>query len=396
MTTATTERTPLTRAVAVKWLRSNLFDGVTSTTLTVVATALIGFVVYAILKFVFVDAEWEVIDVNRRLIFLGRYPSEAVWRIWPPLMLLFALGGLSYGLLGSASKRDMVWLALIVVFILGFLAEGLTAVLFAASCVIAVGLYVVGRWSQDRARLKALLKRIVIVGWLLIIPFTVVLIGTFGGVKPALWGGLLLNVLLAVIGIGVGLPLGIALALGRASSLPILKGVCTAIIEVTRGGPLVAWLFISRFVLPEFIPDALNPDPIVSAMFIVSLFTGAYIAEIVRGGLQAVDPGQPEAAHALGLSSFTITVFIVLPQAIKAVIPALISQMISLWKDTTLFSVLSFTDALGGAQAAIAQPAFIGRQQEALLFIALLFWSGSFGMSRLSQRFERVLGIGER
>ena len=131
-------------------------------------------------------------------------------------------------------------------------------------------------------------------------------------------------------------------------------------------------------------------------MIIVSLFTGAYIAEIVRGGLQAVDPGQAEAAHALGLSSVNITVFIVLPQAIKAVIPALISQMISLWKDTTLFSVLSFTDALGGAQAAIAQPAFIGRQQEALMFIALLFWSGSFGMSRLSQRFKRVLGIGER
>jgi general L-amino acid transport system permease protein len=176
----------------------------------------------------------------------------------------------------------------------------------------------------------------------------------------------------------------------------VLKVVATAIIEITRGGPLVAWLFISRFVLPEFFPDSLQVDPIISAMIIVSLFTGAYIAEIVRGGLQSLDPGQAEAAHALGLSTFNVTVFIVLPQAIRAVIPALISQMISLWKDTTLFTVLSFTDALGGAQAAIAQPAFTGRSQEALFFIALLFWSGSLGMSRLSQRFEKALGLGER
>jgi general L-amino acid transport system permease protein len=125
-------------------------------------------------------------------------------------------------------------------------------------------------------------------------------------------------------------------------------------------------------VLPEFIPDALEPHPIVSAMVTVSLFTGAYVAEIVRGGFQSVHPGQAEAAHALGLSNFNITVFIVLPQAIKAVIPALISQMISLWKDTTLFSVLSFTYALGGAQAAVAQPAFIGQRGVDVYRFALL------------------------
>jgi general L-amino acid transport system permease protein len=396
MTTTTPEKTPMTVATATKWLRSNLFDGVSSSLLTLITAAILGSIIYGLLKFVFLDAEWAVIDVNKRLIFLGRYPSAEVWRVWPPLMLLFALGGLSYGLLAAASRRDILWLSVIIVFIPAFLAKGQTGVLFAAAVALAIALYFLGRWSQDRPQLKSRIRRLVIVGWFLIIPFAVIIIASFGGVRPALWGGLLLNVLLAVIGIGVGLPLGILLALGRASSLPALKWVSTAIIEITRGGPLVAWLFISRFVFPEFIPEAINPDPIVSAMIIVSLFTGAYIAEIVRGGLQSVDPGQAEAAHALGLSSVTITVFIVLPQAIKAVIPALISQMISLWKDTTLFSVLSFTDALGGAQAAIAQPAFIGRQQEALLFIALLFWSGSLGMSRLSNRFERTLGIGER
>ncbi len=396
MTSATSDTTRFSAHNARLWLRSNLFNGATNTTLTLVTTVILGFVVYATLKFIFVDADWEVVDVNRRLIFLGRYPSEDVWRIWPPIMLVFALGGASYGLLARTSRRDLVWLAVIVIFILAFLAEGLIAILFVIAALLAIGSYNAARWSQERPKIYGTLKRVTISGWFLIIPFTVILIAAFGGVKPALWGGLLLNVLLAVIGIGIGLPLGILLALGRASSLPVLKIVCTTIIEITRGGPLVAWLFISRFVLPEFIPDALEPDPIVSAMVIVSLFTGAYVAEIVRGGLQSVHPGQAEAAHALGLSNFNITVFIVLPQAIKAVIPALISQMISLWKDTTLFSVLSFTDALGGAQAAVAQPAFIGRQQEVLLFIALLFWSGSLGMSRLSQRFERALGIGSR
>ena len=233
-------------------------------------------------------------------------------------------------------------------------------------------------------------------GWLILVPFTIIIITAFDGVEPALWGGLMLNILLATFGIGFGLPLGILLALGRSSSLPVLKWFSTVLIEITRGGPLVAWLFIARFVLPTFLPDILNTDVIVNAIIIVILFTGAYIAEIVRGGLQSVDPGQKEAAEALGLSSFNVTVFIVLPQALKAVIPALVGQMISLWKDTTLFSILSFTDALGGGKAAYSQAQFIGRQKEVLIFIALIFWAGSFGMGRISRRLEKYMGVGER
>ena len=378
------------------WLRNNLFKGAANSVLTVVVATTALLLLYTVVKFVSIDADWTIIDVNRRLIFLGRYPQGEEWRVWPPLFLVFGLGGLSWGLLAQASRRDLIWLAIIVAFILGFLAKGGVAALCAGAVLFAIAAYRTGRLAEDRPRLRARLRKISIYGWFLLIPFTIAVIAAFGGVRPALWGGLLLNVLLAIIGIGVGLPLGISLALARASSLPVLKVVATAIIEITRGGPLVAWLFISRFVLPEFFPDSLQVDPIISAMIIVSLFTGAYIAEIVRGGLQSLDPGQAEAAHALGLSTFNVTVFIVLPQAIRAVIPALISQMISLWKDTTLFTVLSFTDALGGAQAAIAQPAFTGRSQEALFFIALLFWSGSLGMSRLSQRFEKALGLGER
>lgn len=396
MTTADTNRHSPGSGAARSWLSKNLFSSPSNSVLTVVVGSFLLLVLYAGIKFIFFDADWTIISVNRRLIFLGRYPQGEEWRVWPPLWLVFGLGGLSYGLLARASRRDLVWLAIILAFILGFLAHGGVGLLFGGATLFAVATYRAGRLAEDRPLLRSRLRRVAIIGWLLLIPFTVVMIAAFGGVRPALWGGLLLNVLLAIIGIGIGLPLGILLALARASSLPVLKGVSTAVIEVTRGGPLVAWLFISRFVLPAFLPDWLQVDPIVSAMIIVSLFTGAYVAEIVRGGLQSVDPGQAEAAHALGLSTFNVTTFIVLPQAIRAVIPALISQMISLWKDTTLFSVLGFTDALGGAEAAFAQTEFIGRQKEALLFIALLFWSGSLGMSRLSQRFEKVLGIGER
>lgn len=396
MTTADTNRHAPGSGAARNWLSKNLFSSPSNSVLTVVVGSFLLLVLYAGIKFIFFDADWTIISVNRRLIFLGRYPQGEEWRVWPPLWLVFGLGGLSYGLLARASRRDLVWLAIILAFILGFLAHGGVGLLFGGATLFAVATYRAGRLAEDRPLLRSRLRRVAIIGWLLLIPFTVVMIAAFGGVRPALWGGLLLNVLLAIIGIGIGLPLGILLALARASSLPVLKGVSTAVIEVTRGGPLVAWLFISRFVLPAFLPDWLQVDPIVSAMIIVSLFTGAYVAEIVRGGLQSVDPGQAEAAHALGLSTFNVTTFIVLPQAIRAVIPALISQMISLWKDTTLFSVLGFTDALGGAEAAFAQTEFIGRQKEALLFIALLFWSGSLGMSRLSQRFEKVLGIGER
>ncbi|MCH8114287.1 MAG: amino acid ABC transporter permease [Chloroflexi bacterium] len=396
MTLADTKRHSSDTGAARGWLSKNLFSSPSNSVLTVVVGSFLLFVLYAAVKFIFFDADWTIISVNKRLIFLGRYPQGEEWRVWPPLWLVFGLGGLSYGLLARASRRDLVWLGVILAFILGFLAQGGVGLLFGGATLFAIAAYRVGRMAEDRPRLRSRLRRAVIVGWLVLIPFTVVMIAAFGGVRPALWGGLLLNVLLAIVGIGVGLPLGILLALARASSLPVLKAVSTAIIEVTRGGPLVAWLFISRFVLPAFLPDWLQVDPIISAMFIVSLFTGAYVAEIVRGGLQSVDPGQSEAAHALGLNTFNVTLFIVLPQAIRAVIPALISQMIALWKDTTLFTILGFTDALGGAEAAFSQTEFIGRQKEALLFIALLFWSGSLGMSRLSQRFEKVLGIGER
>ncbi|NQW17436.1 MAG: ABC transporter permease subunit [Chloroflexi bacterium] len=378
------------------WMRTHLFNGTGNTILTVLVVLIAGFVLFTVIRFVFIDAEWSVVSVNKRLIFLGRYPKGEEWRLWPPLWAALGLIAAAWGTWSSLSRRDILWLLLAAVFILVFVAHGTEGLLFGGAVVLAAVLYAGVRLSGTDPTMRSRLRLAIIIGWIILLPGTIVIITAFDGVQPALWGGLMLNILLATFGIGFALPLGIALALARSSSLPVVKWFSTAIIEITRGGPLVAWLFIARFVLPAFLPDILNTDVIVNALIIVILFTGAYIAEIVRGGLQSVPPGQREAADALGLSGFNVTVFIILPQALKAVIPALVSQMISLWKDTTLFSILSFTDALGGAKAAFSQAQFVGRQKEALIFIGLIFWAGSFGMSRISRRIEKYLGVGSR
>ena len=219
------------------------------------------------------------------------------------------------------------------------------------------------------------------------------------GVRTTAWGGVMLNIMLATVGIGAGFPLGVLLALGRTSSLRVISFACTGYIEFVRAGPLILWLAMARFVLPDFLPSVGGLDEVslvVRAMIVLAGFSAAYIAEVVRGGLQTIPRGQREAADAIGLGTFDSTWYIVLPQALRAVIPALVNRFVSLWKDTSLVVVLGFVDLLGAARAIPAQPDFVGRQAEALLFAALIFWSVSFTMSRLSARIERQLGVGVR
>ena len=388
---------PLRRSNGRRWARENLFSSRANTLLTLLTLALVLAGGYVLFGFLFLDVDrWDVIGGNRRSIFLGRYPSGEEWRLWPPLWAAFALAGYSFGLWSRLSRRDLVWLGGAVAFLLAFIAQGQDGVLFGGAVALAALLYMAGRASRAAPAWESRGRRLTLAGWLVLVPFTLLLIVAFDGVKPSLWGGFLLNILLAVVGIGFGLPLGILFALGRASSLPALRLVSTAVIELTRGGPLLAWLFISRFVLPDFLPDALNTDPIVNAMIVVCLFEAAYVAEIVRGGLQALPRGQIEAAQAVGLGSVSITLFIVLPQALRAVLPALVSQLIALWKDTTLFTILGFVDALKASQNAANQPAFKGTIKETLAFIGLGFWTIAFAMSRLTARLERTLGVGVR
>jgi general L-amino acid transport system permease protein len=215
-------------------------------------------------------------------------------------------------------------------------------------------------------------------------------------VPSNLWGGLLLTFLLTVVGILFSFPLGVLLALGRRSPLPIIRWVSIGYIELIRGVPLVTILFMAQIMLPLFLPAGMTVDRVLRAMVGIILFTAAYQAENIRGGLAAIPAGQYEAAHALGLSGLQTTTFIILPQALRNVIPVLVGQFIALYKDTSLVAIVGLLDLLGIAKSIVSQPQFIGMQREAYLFVTLIYWCFSYVMAYLSQRLEVALGVGER
>ncbi len=215
------------------------------------------------------------------------------------------------------------------------------------------------------------------------------------------WGGLMLNVFLAVAGITLCFPLGVLLALGRRSKLPLIRWLCVIYIELFRGVPLYVLLLLAYFVVPLFIPsDTADPSVVVRAIVAITMFTAAYVAEIVRGGLQSLPKGQTEAAQALGLSPIKTMALIVLPQALRNVIPALVGQFISLFKDTTLaaaaMSLLDLLQVVRGRDRADRVPGSGPDRRRRSSFVMLLFWVGCITMSRESQRLERKLGVGTR
>ena len=210
-------------------------------------------------------------------------------------------------------------------------------------------------------------------------------------------GGLLLNLLLALFGIGMSMPIGIALALGRQSRLPVVKIVCVAFIEVIRGVPLITLLFLSRHILPLTFPANVNIDTLYLAAITITLFSSAYMAENVRGGMAAVSPGQAEAARALGLRGWQTTMLITLPQGLRNIIPAIVGQFISLFKDTSLVFIIGMLDLVEMGRVTIqGNLEFTDNGREVYLFIALVFWVFCFSMSYISRRIERTLGVGRR
>jgi general L-amino acid transport system permease protein len=215
-------------------------------------------------------------------------------------------------------------------------------------------------------------------------------------VETALWGGLFLTLVIAGVGIVASLPLGILFALGRRSDMPIVRAVCITFIEVMRGVPLITILFMASVMLPLFLPQGVNFDKLLRALVGVSLFSAAYMAEVVRGGLQAIPKGQYEAAQALGLSYWKMMGLIVLPQALRIVIPGIVNTLIGLFKDTTLVLIIGLFDLLGIVKAALTDASWIGYAAEGYVFAAFGFWIFCFGMSRYSLYVERKLGAGRR
>jgi general L-amino acid transport system permease protein len=220
--------------------------------------------------------------------------------------------------------------------------------------------------------------------------------GSFGlvEVETPLWGGLFLTLVIAITGIVASLPIGIILALGRRSNMPVVRAVCVGFIELWRGVPLITVLFMASVMFPLFMPEGVTFDKLLRALIGVGLFSAAYMAEVVRGGLQAIPRGQIEGAQALGLNFPKMMFFIVMPQALKMVIPGIVNTFIGLFKDTTLVLIIGLFDFLGMAQLSTTNPEWLGFSVEGFVFCAAVFWVFCFSMSQYSQHLERKLHTG--
>lgn len=222
--------------------------------------------------------------------------------------------------------------------------------------------------------------------------------GMFGlkEVETSKWGGLTLTLVLAFVGIVAALPIGILLALGRRSDMPVIRTMCVMFIELWRGVPLISVLFMASVMLPLFLPDGVNFNKLLRALIGIVMFQSAYMAEVIRGGLQAIPTGQYEAAKAMGLGYWKSTGLIILPQALKLVIPGIVNTFIALFKDTTLVLIIGLFDILASVQSAIIDPAWSAVATEGYLFAAFAFWVFCFSMSRYSQNLEKKLDTGHK
>ncbi len=215
-------------------------------------------------------------------------------------------------------------------------------------------------------------------------------------VPTSRWGGLMLTIVIAAVGIAGALPMGILLALGRRSDMPAIRVLCVTFIEFWRGVPLITVLFMSSVMLPLFLPEGMNLDKLMRAMVMVIFFEAAYIAEVVRGGLQAIPKGQYEAAAAMGLGYWRSMILVILPQALKMVIPGIVNTFIALFKDTSLVIIIGLFDLLNSIKRATSDPAWLGMSTEGYVFAALVYWLFCFGMSRYSMHLERKLDTSHR
>jgi general L-amino acid transport system permease protein len=382
----------------VAWLRKNLFSSVGNSLVTgLIAGLLLAFAI-TVGQWVVSEARWDVVTRNLRLFLIGQYPADQAWRIWLSLLLLSSLTGLSAGIFGRTTRALAIALSAFQAMLAALMAVSPVGPLITAGMALNAALVWVGLAIGLR---RPIPRRALVIAWLLSIPVTLVLLNGIAGtplpgVGSNLWGGLLLTVLLASVGIILSFPVGVLLALGRRSALPAIRILCTAYIELIRGVPLVTILFMADVMLPFFLPGEVRIDRIARAMGGITLFSAAYLAENVRGGLQAIPTGQIEAAHALGLRTGQTNLYIVLPQALRSVIPANVGLFISLLKDTTLVAIIGLAELLGIGEAVLAQPDSLGAHLEVFVFIGAIFFVLCYAMSQASYRLERVLGVGQR
>jgi general L-amino acid transport system permease protein len=347
-------RPPVTQIGVIGWATHNLFNGVFNSILTIVTLFFLWKVVPPIFRWAFIDSAWHttgqacrqaagacwsVISMNYRFILFGFYPYEQQWRPFLAMMILFGL--LFYSRDRTHWKKPLAYAWIIGLFTMGLLMKG----------------------------------------------------GILGlpSVESTQWGGLPLTLLLAVFGLTAAYPLGVILALGRRSKMPGVKVLCILYIELIRGVPLISLLFMSAIIFPLFLPEGVTFNKILRAQAAIILFTAAYIAEVVRGGLQAMSRGQYEAAESIGLNYYLTMRLVILPQALKIVIPPTVSILISAFKDTSLVVIIALFDLLKTTQSVLSNPEWMGFSREAYVVIAILYFLGCFSMSNYSRKLEREL-----
>ena len=413
---------PATTVGLQGWLRQNLFSSRVNGVVTVGLVVLLAWFVFNLGRWVIVEADWTVIISRAPLYIVGLYPYEGYWRLCICLLLISVLLGMSWRAWPNAARRFAFGFGAVMLFVGVFpheMAPDHRALLLLNLPAIGLGYVLTSRPAEaspgrleaitgglstvlERVAIFSTTRRMVIAAFVALVLTMILILGIAGvpgldPVNPQDLGGLMINLLLAFFGIVCSLPIGIGLALGRRSSLPILKVACVIFIEVIRGVPLITLLFMSRHILPLTFPEDLNIDRVYLAGITITIFSSAYMAENVRGGMAAAHPGQAEAARALGLRDWQNTLLITLPQGLRNIIPAIVGQFISLFKDTSLVYFIGMLDLVEMGRVSVqGNQEFIDNGREVYLFIALVFWVFCFSMSFISRRIEGALGVGRR
>jgi len=388
---------------------------------------------------------WVFIKVRLPMFMYGFYPEAERWRVNQALLVMLTalvpllagsvfntplrriipgvLGvGAAYGFFGLVPACFLALYSLLPL-LLAWISKNITAfvardtyrhLLLKAGCVVCTvvaGSFAGSLWiGPGHEKVVALVLAILVLillfirrpslyawQWIFLLTvfplfaFYVLVGGVFGltHVETHYWGGFFLTLVVASVGMATALPLGILMALGRRSELPVIRVVCVTLIEVARGVPLVSVLFLASVMFPLFLPDSVSFDKLLRALVGVAFFYAAFIAEVIRGGLQTIPAGQYEAAKALGWPYWRMMSVIILPQAIRLVIPALAINFLSLFKDTTLVAVIGLLDLLGIAKAAMADSEWLGFTKEAYVFAGVVFWIVCFSISRYSVYLEK-------
>lgn len=413
---------PISEAGAIRWLRVNLFDTWYNSIGTLIVLYLFYLAIPPIVDWTLLSAVWEASSnkdcrpsdgagacwgmIDRRFgqFMYGFYDATERWR--PNLALILFILAMAPILFDKLPGRG--WCAAFLVFvypaigivlihgpieITGMNEVGTGLAIWGVVFVLALG---GGHYSAKQRNPGLATLGYLIAGIVLFLAF---ISWGFGMpvVETSSYGGLLLTLILAGVSIAVSLPLGIVLALGRrADTMPVIQMLCIGFIELIRAVPLITVLFMAQFMLPMFLPEGVNFDNVVRALVGMSLFAAAYMAEVVRGGLQAISKGQFEAADSLGLNYYLSMRLIVLPQALKIVIPGIVSTFIGLFKDTTLVSIIGLADILLVGKQSVTDAKWLGLEHTAYFFVALIYFVCCFGMSRYSMYLEDKLHTGHK